>query len=363
MLVRGLTYATLLAVFLMILLGGLVHGTGSSLACPDWPLCYGEAFPKMEGGVLFEHSHRLLGTLIGTLTIALAAVLFRQFAPRAADRRMYWGAVALIALQGLSLGVAISAQQQAPLVLTAAATLALAIVFGRLVRSPNALATWGLVLLEAVVIQGLLGGLTVMWRLPDLVSSAHLGLSMLMFTLLVALAFRLTRGDDGDGAPIMAQRPLWAAAGVLFVQIVLGAFVKHTGGSYACGTDLVLCNGGMPMGGPAHVHMTHRVLAFVAAGLIGWSTVLASRAAKKHGRPLVRGFVIATHTALLVQLVLGFATVYSLVAIPLAMAHMLGGAVLLACMTCITLGVGPLGAPRRSAPNADAATLHGAALG
>jgi len=52
-------------VFVMITLGGYVHNSGASLACPDWPLCYGQAFPKMEGLILIEHSHRLLGTLIG----------------------------------------------------------------------------------------------------------------------------------------------------------------------------------------------------------------------------------------------------------------------------------------------------------
>lgn len=58
-----------LLVFLMITLGGYVHNTGASLACPDWPLCYGQIFPKMEGLVLIEHSHRLLGTLIGFLVL------------------------------------------------------------------------------------------------------------------------------------------------------------------------------------------------------------------------------------------------------------------------------------------------------
>ena len=57
-------FAVLTAVFTLILmtLGGAVHATGSSLACPDWPLCYGQAFPEMVGGILYEHSHRLLGT-------------------------------------------------------------------------------------------------------------------------------------------------------------------------------------------------------------------------------------------------------------------------------------------------------------
>src|SRR3954447_15854474 len=66
--------ATAAATYLLILIGGLVHGTGSSLACPDWPTCYGTFMPKMEGGVLVEHSHRLAAGTVVLLTLVLATV-------------------------------------------------------------------------------------------------------------------------------------------------------------------------------------------------------------------------------------------------------------------------------------------------
>src|SRR6185503_7737429 len=72
---HGLAIATAAATFLLILIGGLVHGTGSSLACPDWPTCYGTMLPKMEGGVAVEHSHRLAAGAVVVLTLALAIVL------------------------------------------------------------------------------------------------------------------------------------------------------------------------------------------------------------------------------------------------------------------------------------------------
>ena len=53
--VQGFAIALAVATYLLILIGGLVHGTGSSLACPDWPTCYGTMMPRMEGGVLVEH--------------------------------------------------------------------------------------------------------------------------------------------------------------------------------------------------------------------------------------------------------------------------------------------------------------------
>src|SRR5215212_11920442 len=73
--VHRFAVTTTVATFLLILIGGLVHGTGSSLACPDWPTCYGTFFPKMEGGVLVEHSHRLAAGTVGISTLLLATII------------------------------------------------------------------------------------------------------------------------------------------------------------------------------------------------------------------------------------------------------------------------------------------------
>src|SRR3954464_6766854 len=67
--------ATAAATYLLILIGGLVHGTGSSLACPDWPTCYGTMMPVMQGGVAVEHSHRLAAGTVVILTLALATLV------------------------------------------------------------------------------------------------------------------------------------------------------------------------------------------------------------------------------------------------------------------------------------------------
>src|SRR5262245_13322574 len=74
---RRLAVATAVATFLLLLVGGLVNPTGSSLACPDWPLCYGSPFPPMVGGIFYEHSHRLFATGVGILTVVLAVLLWR----------------------------------------------------------------------------------------------------------------------------------------------------------------------------------------------------------------------------------------------------------------------------------------------
>src|SRR5690242_15004092 len=118
--------ATVAATFALLVVGGLVHATGSSLACPDWPLCYGQFFPRMTGGILFEHGHRLAAATVATMTVALCVLVLRGRRD-AGTRRLAVAAVLLVALQAA------------------------------------------------------LGGITVVYKLPLLVSSGHLATSMAFF--------------------------------------------------------------------------------------------------------------------------------------------------------------------------------------
>jgi len=81
MLAHRLALALCAATFVLILIGGLVTNTGAALAVPDWPTTFGYnmfLFPwsKMVGGILYEHSHRLLGAAVGILTVALGVTLW-----------------------------------------------------------------------------------------------------------------------------------------------------------------------------------------------------------------------------------------------------------------------------------------------
>src|SRR6187549_480311 len=137
MLLHGLAIATAVATYLLILIGGLVHGTGSSLACPDWPTCYGTMMPVMQGGVAIEHSHRLAAGAVAILTLVLATVVTRSRQPAHQPlRRVAWLAVGL------------------------------------------------------VFTQALLGGITVKLRLPTLVSTLHTATSLLFFSTVLYLAVR-----------------------------------------------------------------------------------------------------------------------------------------------------------------------------
>src|SRR3990167_6479216 len=133
---------TAAATYILLLAGGLVHSTGAGLACPDWPLCYGMWLPPMVGNIRFEHSHRLIAGTVGILTLITSALVW--FKERATLR---------------------------PLVVAA---------------------------VLAIVVQIILGGLTVIYRLPDLVSTAHLAVGTAFFALLVVLSVKTARGQDSS---------------------------------------------------------------------------------------------------------------------------------------------------------------------
>ena len=90
----------------LLIVGSLVHGTGSSLACPDWPLCYGTFFPKMENGVEYEHTHRLVATGVGIMTVTLTVLLFlkKQSAPFV---KLGVAATVLVIFQGILGGITV----------------------------------------------------------------------------------------------------------------------------------------------------------------------------------------------------------------------------------------------------------------
>ncbi|MCB9667156.1 MAG: heme A synthase [Myxococcales bacterium] len=228
--VHQLAIVTLGLTFSLILWGGVVHSTGSSLACPDWPLCYGELFPPMQGGIAIEHGHRLLASLVGLLTLVITVGLFSQ------HKR---GALSPLSKRFRTLG-------------------ALAVLL--------------------VVLQGVLGGITVIYQLPLAISSAHLATSMLFGTVLVTIAFLTREGRQVAPLSVAIKATLpWIAVTVLaiFIQIVIGALVRHTGSGMACGRDIFLCDGTLwPPQGPARLHMAHRLFAIVVFVLV---TTTASR--------------------------------------------------------------------------------------
>jgi heme A synthase len=280
------------ATFCLLLIGGTVKPTGSSLACPDWPLCHGQVFPEMKGGVLFEHSHRLAATAVGLLTIGFLVVAVRN------------------------------------------------------VEVPLRVKRLAVALLVMVVVQGVLGGITVLLRLPTIVSTAHLALSMAFFASVLTCAWWLR---DAQATEMASGAPRGLALATLlavYLQIVFGGFVRHTGAGRACGLDFPTCGGEWwPHLWESRAHQLHRGIGVLVAGLIITAAIPCAARAARLQRPWVRRAALATPLLAVLQVVLGIATVTSGIRVPEVLGHFTVGILLLAGWHATWLGLGPRGRP------------------
>ncbi len=331
-----------------------MHATGSSLACPDWPLCYGDAFPEMVGGVLFEHSHRLLATLVGLCTMSLAAWLTQRTRGSAAYRPAL-AAFALVLVQGVQTGAAVTTGLPRPALVLGLYLVELLGVFALtfvVMRRGQLAASLSLVAFALVVGQGLLGGVTVVLRLPFIVSTAHLGVSLAFFSLLVYLTIVLRGAPREHLAPLSPRWPVALAAALVWAQCVLGALVRHTASGLACGTMVLTCMGSwVPGSGPGWLHFSHRLLALVVGGVVLWAAVaplrrLRTAAADARGSWIRRTALLAIGLVV-AQVTLGVFTVLSMIHISLVTTHLGVGALLLVDLVALFVGLGPLGAVRR----------------
>lgn len=291
-----LSLATTVATFVLLVVGGTVNPSGSSLACPDWPTCYGSFFPEMTGGVQFEHTHRVVASLVGLMTCILGGVLWFR---RRDDRR---------------------------------------------------LRALGLLAVAAVIVQGVLGGVTVLLRLPTAVSVAHLALSMLFFTLVIYLSFRTypgSRAAAADPPPAAPRRKgparsLAVAAYVaIYVQLLLGALVRHTGAGGVCGTEIPRCAAAWwPALGPQQLHMLHRYAGIAVFAIIIVASISAAAEARLNRRRVARVAALAAPYLALLQVWLGIETVRSGIGLIVVTAHLAGGAALLATFAAIVFDLG-----------------------
>src|SRR5688500_4324993 len=267
----------------------MVTSTGSGLSVPDWPTTYGWfmfTFPleKMVGGIFYEHSHRLIASGVGALIVVLAVWLWKT-EPRAWVRRL------------------------------------------------------GYIALAAVVTQGILGGITVLWFLPDAVSIAHAGLAQLLFCLTIAIAVFTAPAWRREPAP--ADRRLQGVAAVstalIYVQIIVGATMRHTDAGLAI-PDFPLAFGQIvpPIwNGAIAIHYAHRVGAVIVS-ILGLAT--AGHVLYHHRREggLRRPAVLLV-ALLVVQVTLGALTVLSGKHYIINSLHVVTGALVLATSLVLTL--------------------------
>ncbi len=281
------------ATFALIFIGGLVTTTGSGLAVPDWPTTYGHfmfsfPFSKMVGGILYEHGHRMAATVVGMLTVILAVWLWLK-EPR---RWMKW---------------------------------------------------LGLVALLAVIAQGVLGGLTVLYLLPTPISVLHGCLAQTFFCITISIAmftskeWLLENEKITDTSKPSIQSLTLLTTGLVFAQLVIGAIMRHIGAGLAI-PDFPLAFGKIipPIETQAvAVHFLHRVGALIVSISILW---LAAQIFRHHkNKPKLTRTTAILVLALIVQITFAALTIWTKKAMLPTTAHVATGAFILGTSLVLTL--------------------------
>jgi len=286
---------------LLIAAGGMVTSTDSGLSVPDWPNTYGHfmfSYPmkNMVGGILYEHGHRMIASTVGFLTIILAVWIWNV------DARRWMRRLGVIAL-------------------------------------------------AAVIVQGVLGGITVLYLLPAPVSVAHAGLAEIFFCLTVAIAvFTSRRWLSPDVTPV-ADRTLRAltiaTTALVFVQMLLGATMRHTGAGMAI-PDFPLAFGRLVphvWNQGVAIHYAHRVgavLVTLAILAIAGHVFYHHRGRRELTRPAALLLVLVA-----VQVTLGAYVVLSGRQPIINTAHVANGALVLVTSLVLALNSSRLNIPGR----------------
>jgi cytochrome c oxidase assembly protein subunit 15 len=267
--------------WVLLVFGASVRVNGAGLACPDWPLCFGEVIPTIDLGVFFEFGHRVYAGGVSLLFAALGAV--------AAWR------------------------------------------WKRGTLSARPLVVWG-VGFVALMVQVVLGGLTVLELLAEWTVASHLLVGN-TFCLMVLL-FGLTLRAEEDGWPALSE-VTWAqrAAAVVVAllvptQIVLGGFVSSSYAGLVC-PSWPTCAGDTwfpTFAGLVGLQVSHRLVAYVLAAAV---LVAFATAANHRDLRLPAGVLLL---ATIAQVALGVANVFMRLPVEVTLAHT-GMAALIALST------------------------------
>jgi cytochrome c oxidase assembly protein subunit 15 len=297
---RRFTKFVAFSTLFLIFAGAMVTSTGSGLAVPDWPNTYGEfmfSFPlsKMVGGIFYEHGHRMIASTVGFLTI-IQSIWLQRREPKKFVRTLGW----------LSLA--------------------------------------------AVIVQGLLGGLTVLLLLPKTISISHAALAEIFFCINVSIAFFTSRWyhelrtmEKGD-APV---RMAWGLTAIVFLQILAGAVLRHLGAGLAI-PDFPLSFGKIVpnfLSNEIIAAYVHRVGGLVVAAAVIAMAIRLLRYDRNHPLRALAHLLVAVVAA---QVLLGGYVIWSQKQPHITSLHVMLGASTLALSLVLTLSARTLSWQRTS---------------
>jgi heme a synthase len=286
---RRFTKFVALSTLFLIFAGAMVTSTGSGLAVPDWPTTYGEnmfTFPlsKWVGGIFYEHGHRLIASTVGFLVI-LQAIWLQMREPKKFVRVLGW----------ISLG--------------------------------------------AVIVQGILGGVTVLLFLPKAVSISHAALAEIFFCLNISIAFFTSRwyhelrNMEKGAAPVRMASGLTA---LVYLQILAGAVMRHFGAGLAI-PDFPLSYGKIVpnfLSNEIIAAYVHRVGGFVVAAAVIAMAIRLLRYDRNHPLRALAHLLVAVVAA---QVLLGGYVIWSAKQPHITSLHVMLGASTLALSLVLTL--------------------------
>ena len=312
---RRFSKLTVFSTLFLIFAGALVKSHEVGLSVPDWPTTYGKqmfAFPlsDMVGGIFYEHGHRIIATIVGFFTM----------------------------IQAIWLGFT---------------------------HRPDWLKKLGFFALAMVIIQGLFGGITVLFFLPPLVSIIHGILAQTFFIMTIIIAYSMSqerenRIDNGMGQSI--RKGALLMGGLVYIQLILGALMRHTASGLAIPDFPTM--GGMWIPtfssemieninyilfdldldsvskGQVIIHFIHRLGAVIITGTIGYFYAKYGETIKASQRS--KAVFISIIAIVIIQFSLGVLTVLSARSPYIASFHVVTGAALLGLCTLFLLKVNSL---------------------
>ncbi len=225
--IRRIAWIAVAFTYFLVALGGTVRTTDSGLSCPDWPLCYGQAFAAIDYHTFLEQFHRYVAAIVSVLVITLAI------------SALIWA------------------------------------------RKERHILVPALIAPVLLVIQIVLGGLTVLWKLPPTIITAHLGTALAIFAMIITIAVMTAKPAPAREHPAKTRtfaRLAVTNALLVYGLMLSGSYVVGSGASLAC-TGWPLCTA--PQWAVqyhlADINVLHRLAATFVGLVLIWTLISAWR--------------------------------------------------------------------------------------